>query len=755
MFKNKRAPSGWTQQLLVSTFKQNLFDIWCLQQTKKGNQIKYTTYPMPDDFIPFPCWELWIKIGPPAGDACNQILKNEFMVPQAVGVVPANGANPQEVPASIAALKAGAEAGRFVSRAKQIELAQASKKSTPDSYSNACLQDDRSRAKQLRWLISSPLTSVDDKVTCEIELHKLYSLNCFRHSLGSPTVVDSAVAVSSLASGTSTEPTYSVTPTLPLQHEISSFRQSMMASVNLAVSLLDDRVSSCIIPISAPSIPPLIQETSAPGSECPSFQRYMPFSAYKKWLENKEGLKVCYVEQDGACLFTSCLSSIQELAELSDYKPMPVFSILCPNWSEVTSSIFRASILTMMKSFLKYSFQALDKIAYIHLEELILNEGAKHGIVDHALRDSGNPPQLWKDVGRYFELMSSNTAYGNISTLIAISIFCDVQIHVWIKGEDLPEIYGEQTSRHYISLLKNDRMSHYDSLKIGCHVQNGLHNFDAHERAIDFDEQNRQNRKAEHEAECLERNKKILSRFENENVQSFFVDDACFTIDAPDDNIAIIACETPLSDAGINPTLATAGVIDSFARVHATDAESAVAADTFADIISAIACETPLSDAGINPTLATAGVIDSFARVHATDAESAVAADQGDQFFEHVRLSSQLLKWKTEYNVQYINEIEGRGLYNLIDLKRGQVIHRYGGDRVYCCIGDGPSWVREKDFNPRRKLNGDILFRPAQVQRLFDKYPQLDRSRHPNSLTFHSTHAMQVGTHHPKHYKVS
>ena len=102
----------------------------------------------------------------------------------------------------------------------------------------------------------------------------------------------------------------------------------------------------------------------------------------------------------------------------------------------------------------------------------------------------------------------------------------------------------------------------------------------------------------------------------------------------------------------------------------------------------------------------------------------------------------------------YIYRIQWQVLFNLIDIKRGQVVHRYGGDRVYCCIGDEPSWVREKNCNPRRKLTGDILFRPAQVQRLFDKYLQLDRSRLPNSLTFHSTHAMQVGTHHPKGYKV-
>jgi hypothetical protein len=83
-----------------------------------------------------------------------------------------------------------------------------------------------------------------------------------------------------------------------------------------------------------------------------------------------------------------------------------------------------------------------------------------------------------------------------------------------------------------------------------------------------------------------------------------------------------------------------------------------------------------------------------------------------------------------------------------------QPIHRYGGDRVFFRIGDGPpGWVREGDSNTRRQLNGEILFRPPQVQRIFKKYPQLDRSLSANCLKFQTTHAVQLGVHHPKGLK--
>ena len=119
-----------------------------------------------------------------------------------------------------------------------------------------------------------------------------------------------------------------------------------------------------------------------------------------------------------------------------------------------------------------------------------------------------------------------------------------------------------------------------------------------------------------------------------------------------------------------------------------------------------------------------------------------------------------MLKWKTEFTVVYHSEREGRGLMNLVPIQNAQVIHRYGGDRVACAIGrNGKNFVRDGDGDSNTSQNGEILYRPAQVQRLFEKYPQLDRSlnhtRPANRrLDFHATHALQVGCQHPKKMKV-
>ena len=78
--------------------------------------MKYKMYTMPEDYIPFPCWDLWIRIGAPAGDNCNSILKIEFIAPVPVCMVAANGADTDQVPAAVAALTAGAQETRFISR---------------------------------------------------------------------------------------------------------------------------------------------------------------------------------------------------------------------------------------------------------------------------------------------------------------------------------------------------------------------------------------------------------------------------------------------------------------------------------------------------------------------------------------------------------------------------------------------------------------------------------------------------------------
>jgi chemotaxis protein histidine kinase CheA len=142
-------------------------------------------------------------------------------------------------------------------------------------------------------------------------------------------------------------------------------------------------------------------------------------------------------------------------------------------------------------------------------------------------------------------------------------------------------------------------------------------------------------------------------------------------------------------------------------------------------------------------------------------AKTASAVVDTRDFTRFHELSSKVLKWKTEFDVVYHSEREGRGLTNLVPIQDGQVVHRYGGDRVSCAIGrNGKSFVREGDGASNQHCqNGEILYRPARVQKLFDKYPQLDRSlnhtRPANRrLNFHATHALQVGSQHPKNMKV-
>jgi hypothetical protein len=83
LFNGKRMPSGRCSDSIIHQFKQKLFDTWCLEPTTKGSTVKYKAYPMPLNFIPFSTWDLWVAIGPVNGDACDPILKIEFMAPAA------------------------------------------------------------------------------------------------------------------------------------------------------------------------------------------------------------------------------------------------------------------------------------------------------------------------------------------------------------------------------------------------------------------------------------------------------------------------------------------------------------------------------------------------------------------------------------------------------------------------------------------------------------------------------------------------
>ena len=164
------------------------------------------------------------------------------------------------------------------------------------------------------------------------------------------------------------------------------------------------------------------------------------------------------------------------------------------NWSTVTALELKETILACMKSVLVSSFEALSCSHYKSFEDVILEEGREHGIVDYALRDSGKAPATFETTDEFFGLMASPGAYGNVSSILAISVFCNVQIHVWTYGQDLPEIYGAWSSKHYISLVKQCRSSHYNVL-VCC--DSSAHNFDAQFRwKVVHDEDQRRHREA-------------------------------------------------------------------------------------------------------------------------------------------------------------------------------------------------------------------------------------------------------------------
>lgn len=437
--------------------KQDLFDIWCVEPTKKSNT-KYKPFTMPDDFIPFSCWELWVAIGPPAGDACNPILKVEFIAPCSK-FLPSNGAPAEHVPAAIAALAAGVQSGRFISRKAMSQPPASTVKpqcSPTPSIQGERLERDKMNDKitQLKWLSVSEFCDANQKAAYRRQIHDIMVANC--ESSSSP------MSTSTLSTELPSIPTSVSKQSAAQPAVVSCARYTALESTRIATIELDQHVSSAIVysPVKAFQL-----------GEPETFDRAMSFVDYKKWLTFTYNLKSNCVPPNGACLFESTIRCIKELVSYSEgasYRPLPILAALCPDWSTVTASSFRKSILTIMQSFYMSPFPVLRPLFYANLNEIILDEGdkqrARSGIVDHKLRDEGEPPQQYSTAEEYFQLMASDTAYGNLSVLLGICICCDIQIHVWVWGCDLPEVYGDPTSTHYISFIKQNRLDHYDGL---------------------------------------------------------------------------------------------------------------------------------------------------------------------------------------------------------------------------------------------------------------------------------------------------
>ncbi len=184
MFNGKRMPSGRCSDSIINQFKQTLFNTWCTEPTTKGSTAKYKVYPMPPNYIPFSTWDLWVAIGPINGEACNPILKIEFLAPAArLASVPANGANPNEMPLALTAL-VDTQAGKFVSRSAQLKASQDPKtKASFVSPISDTKQQYHSRRhkmsvvndqiKHLEFIWRSDLSTPAQKSSAHVALHQL------------------------------------------------------------------------------------------------------------------------------------------------------------------------------------------------------------------------------------------------------------------------------------------------------------------------------------------------------------------------------------------------------------------------------------------------------------------------------------------------------------------------------------------------------------------------------------------------------
>lgn len=712
MFPNKRMPSGRSTDLQVNAFKQKLFDVWCMEPSKKGSLVKYKPYSMPLDYVPFSIWDLWVSQGPPAGENCHPIMKIEFLAPAARPIIPANGADPETMPASLAAIgfrtgassAIAAQTGKFVSRlanSKAVQLQKQNAFVSPTSEYSSRKHETRMLNNQLihlQYVADSDLSTSAQKSKATLAIYQLRLDAIASYDAAALGGKEQEVSQSQEISRSSTvvrafDGEFSESSATPVidsasdQTVISVVRQQYLAQVTSGQQRLDDKFKDCLADSSATTDVSnlglsLLSSCLTPDVVTPTFEKHMGYHAYLQWLKWKHGLQNICVPSDGACLFESTLRCVKALVSFSGavaYKPLPVLAYLCSDWSAITAESFRRHILMMMKSVLPCAFPALSARYYSSFEELILDEGENHGIVDHVLRDAGLPPETFVTTDRFFELMSSPSAYGNLSSLLAISVFCDVQIHVWIYGEDIPEIYGSPSSTHYISLVKKNRHDHFDVLKV---CSEDTHVFEAHVRFnIVQDEKDKRERDATHEAARM----KTLSQRQNAASRAISVDLLNRAADASDQFREKIRDDLRLAEEAV----------DKVAPASAQSLSCNLNADkTSAGVLGAV--EKSAENESMVQSLDTAEVqcavvqtsaefVDSFlvsdpASAHYKSLVKELEPEAEDltlhilnekikdvvsEFSEHARLTALLPKMKRDVDVVQVSESVGRGLIAL------------------------------------------------------------------------------------------
>jgi len=76
-FPGGQVPTGKKRWEMIECFRDVLFKNWMMAPTSKNGHCNYKAQPMPDNFIPFSTWHLWVRMGPGAGACMNEGFINQ------------------------------------------------------------------------------------------------------------------------------------------------------------------------------------------------------------------------------------------------------------------------------------------------------------------------------------------------------------------------------------------------------------------------------------------------------------------------------------------------------------------------------------------------------------------------------------------------------------------------------------------------------------------------------------------------------
>ena len=421
--------------------------------------MKYKAYSMPSDFVPFNIWNLWCTTGPPLGEACHVVWSSEMMIPRH-SFNPANGASSEDVPAALAVILKGPQ-NAFIGRTAQRASAAIIVATSPDDR-----RSRDSRIRHLSMLLKSKYISAEDQEIYGKELVEALKTSVNTAVFQSPrsdSATDSRPPTPRIAAPIDESPA----------RPACGFRTTYLDGIKQSQANLGQKFGLCLItgesgssgpafPIFSPIVPSSVAGPNAPPT--PDVDLALSAETTDGFLDRlvaTRGLHVVPAVNNGACFFEASLFGIKMLLYGSTgYKP----KVAVPQWNEFDVASMRTHVLGFMQEFVDTSFPLLTSFGYASFRQIITDEGNAHGIKDHGRRDLGLPPQTFSQASQYFALMSSPSAYANLSVVLATAIAFEVTIHVWMRRLNLPEIYGDSENIHVVYVCKSDRDAHYDGL---------------------------------------------------------------------------------------------------------------------------------------------------------------------------------------------------------------------------------------------------------------------------------------------------